>query len=435
MIGAGVAGLSAGIELGRAGLRVCLLEARDRIGGRIFTRHDPVSNAPIELGAEFIHGRPPELFGLLRPAGIEAEEMTGEDWCFRDGELCECDFFSRVDALLQKLDRNAPDKSFSSFLQHCYSDCADEQTKQWAVGYISGFHAADPNCISVHSLVKGMRAEEEIDGQRAFRIPRGYESLIEILRGQLADTPTTMRLETVVEAVNWRAGAVRIRARSSERPIEFDAPRALLTVPLGVLQTQGGGTWALRFTPGLPTNKQNALNHLAMGKVMRLTLRFRERFWAGLHSPNGESLSQLRFLFSQERCFPTWWTGPDHLPIITGWSPASTVDQFAGRSEGYVLGSAVHALSSLLKVSERELERLLESASWHDWQADPFSRGAYSYVKVGGETAQADLAAPLENTLFFAGEATDVSGHTGTVHGAMASGRRAASEILRRVDR
>jgi monoamine oxidase len=81
-------------------------------------------------------------------------------------------------------------------------------------------------------------------------------------------------------------------------------------------------------------------------------------------------------------------------------------------------------------MGEQQIEDLTESAAYHDWQTDPFARGAYSYVKAGGDSAQAGLAAPLEQTLFFAGEATDVSGYHGTVHGAIASGHRAAQEIL-----
>jgi monoamine oxidase len=76
----------------------------------------------------------------------------------------------------------------------------------------------------------------------------------------------------------------------------------------------------------------------------------------------------------------------------------------------------------------------LERAYFHDWQSDPFSRGAYSYGRVGADGAQQVLAAPLEKTLFFAGEATDTSGHNGTVHGAIASGHRAAREILQGLD-
>jgi monoamine oxidase len=89
------------------------------------------------------------------------------------------------------------------------------------------------------------------------------------------------------------------------------------------------------------------------------------------------------------------------------------------------------ALGSLLGVGMAELSQLLEAAYFHDWQSDPFSRGAYSYGAVGADGAQQALASPIENTLFFAGEATDTSGHNGTVHGAIASGRRAAQEIIR----
>lgn len=432
MIGAGVAGLAAAAELGRAGVQSLVLEARDRIGGRIFTRRDPVFNAPIELGAEFVHGRPPEIWNLLTPSGMQPDEMTGKDWCFRNGELCACDFFSRVDKVLEKLDDTGLDESFSEFLKRCGPDCADEDTKRWTLGYITGFHAADPELISVHSLVKGIRADEQIDGERAFRFPQGYEFLVELLRKDLSET-SSVQMNSIVESIEWRPGRVAIQVRQENGSARLEAPQGLITVPLGVLQA-AEGDGAIRFTPELPDGKQNALKHLAMGSALRVTLRFRERFWDDLRSPSDPqgTLSDLRFLFSQESWFPTWWTTvPRKLPIITGWAPASHAVQLSREDDWSVVGTALHALGNLLRVPEKELESLLEGALWHDWQSDPFSRGAYSYVKKGGGTAQHNLAAPLQNTLFFAGEATDVSGHTGTVHGAIGSGRRAAQEILR----
>ena len=95
-----------------------------------------------------------------------------------------------------------------------------------------------------------------------------------------------------------------------------------------------------------------------------------------------------------------------------------------------VVGHAVHTLSQLLKIEVSKLEHEIESAHFHDWQTDPFSRGAYSYGKVGANPAQEALAGPLLNTLFFAGEAIDITGNNGTVHGAIASGRRAGREVL-----
>jgi monoamine oxidase len=91
---------------------------------------------------------------------------------------------------------------------------------------------------------------------------------------------------------------------------------------------------------------------------------------------------------------------------------------------------ALRTLATLLHIGSEQLAQLLDAAYFHDWQTDPFSRGAYSYGAVGSDDAQQTLATPVENTLFFAGEATDATGHNGTVHGAIASGRRAAREIL-----
>jgi monoamine oxidase len=123
---------------------------------------------------------------------------------------------------------------------------------------------------------------------------------------------------------------------------------------------------------------------------------------------------------------------PEEIPVITGWAPAHSAELLAGMSEGRVIDKALDSLSSLLGVEKSRIEPQLSAAYFHDWNSDPFSRGAYSYVKVGGEGCQRTLSSPIDNTLFFAGEATDISGHNGTVHGAIASGKRAAEEILKR---
>ncbi len=191
----------------------------------------------------------------------------------------------------------------------------------------------------------------------------------------------------------------------------------------------------MRFAPELPAEKQLAIDHLAMGKVIRVTLRFRERFWENLpppHSKNSKTLDQLQFLITEDEWFPTWWTTfPEKVPLLTGWAPFRSAELLSGKDEAFVIERAVSSLSSVLKVNKQELKDLLQAGYFHDWQSDPFSRGAYSYVKVGGDCAQKELGSPLEHTLFFAGEASDVTGQHGTVHGAIASGHRAAQQILR----
>ena len=167
VVGAGAAGLAAASELAESGLSVVVLEARERIGGRIVTLQDSRLQFPIELGAEFIHGRPPEIWNLLQKQGIPITEVKGDNWCV-DGRLSPCDFFSEVDDILRRMDDHGPDESFQSFLQRCCPD-ASAETKEHAVGYVAGFNAADPAQVGVHWLVQEMRAEEKIDGERAFR--------------------------------------------------------------------------------------------------------------------------------------------------------------------------------------------------------------------------------------------------------------------------
>jgi monoamine oxidase len=140
----------------------------------------------------------------------------------------------------------------------------------------------------------------------------------------------------------------------------------------------------------------------------------------------------MSYLFTQDDWFPTWWTKmPDTLPILTGWAPVRSAERLSGKSQSSVVEQALRSLASALKIRPGRLASLVEDAYFHDWQNDPFSRGAYSYGTVGSDGAQRDLASPLEHTLFFAGEATDITGQNGTVHGAIASGHRAALQILR----
>lgn len=139
----------------------------------------------------------------------------------------------------------------------------------------------------------------------------------------------------------------------------------------------------------------------------------------------------MAFLFSDDELFPTWWTSmPVKSPIITGWAPFLSAERLSDKSESFISERSLQTLSKLLGPGVQELQDLLERVYFHDWQTDPFALGAYSYGKVGADGAQAAIAAPLEKTLFFAGEATDTAGHNGTVHAAIASGYRAAKEIL-----
>ncbi len=448
VIGAGISGLAAALDLTRAGMAVEILEGRGRIGGRILTEQDPTLHQAVELGAEFIHGLPPEIWLPLQRHNLKVTEVAGDPWCSIDQKLNKCDFFSQADKILSQMDDKHPDESFLDFLARCFPGDDHSEAKEWATRYVTGFNAANAEDVSVHWLVHNRKAEEQLEGDRAFRIAGGYQKLVDLFAQGLASTGagkgasgrTQLHLSTVVREIRWGKGTLRIEAHTPRGSRTIESPRALVTLPLGVLQS---GDF-VRFKPELPSDKQEALDHLVMGKVMRVTLCFRDAPWEhvaqALMNPTPLSdkgrgthgdLSNLNFLFSHDDYFPTWWTQmPERVPMITGWSPAHCAERLAGMSEGPLIDKALESLSNLLGLEKAQLRSQLNAAYLHNWDTDPFSRGAYSYVRAGGEGCQATVATPLANTLFFAGEHTDTTGLNGTVHGAIASGRRAAREIL-----
>jgi len=437
VIGAGVAGLAAAVQLGGAGLSVSILEARDRIGGRIFTQRELGLETPVELGAEFIHGKPAEIWDLLTQSNVSISEVEGDNWCSTNGVPCPCGFFDLVDKILKKMDGSGADESFQDFLDRCWrnptGDPKLEEARQRALAYVTGFNAADPGLVGAHWLVQGMRAEEQIEGDRAFRAAGGYASLVELFEQAANLAGVAINTGAVVEAVRWKAGFAEVAGQRAGVPFVISAPRVLVTLPLAVLQATPGQLGAVEFSPALPQQKLEALHKLEMGKVIRVVFRFRRRFWDEL-SPadaHGKTLSRMSFLFSDDDWFPTWWTTmPDRPPAITAWAPFRAAERLSGKDRAFVIQQGLRSLGRILGLSLRILKTEFEAAYFHDWQSDPFSRGAYSYGKVGSDGAAQALGKPAANTLFFAGEATDTSGNTGTVHGAIASGRRAAMEIL-----
>ena len=177
IIGAGAAGLAALQVLATAGLRVMLLEARNRIGGRIHTIHDPLSPVPIELGPEFIHGRPPELWQIVGDGGLTIYDGTDASCYINNGEVEEnADSWDLFDDLIKDMKQAAEgsDQSFEDFLA-TRSD--SDSTRHAARGYIEGFNAADAGQISIKALAEEMTAADKIDGDRVFRFTQGYAAV------------------------------------------------------------------------------------------------------------------------------------------------------------------------------------------------------------------------------------------------------------------
>jgi monoamine oxidase len=432
IIGAGAAGLAAARELSSANFNVIVLEARDRIGGRIHTHLDSHLTAPVELGAEFVHGKAPETLNIVQRAGFELIELPNTHWYFRNAVLSQSgEFWSRIETVNGEMEKyNGRDLSFEEFLDKYSRQHKVDDIRSMATLYVEGFHAAHADRISVLGLVKTNEAAAEIDDEKQFRPAGGYLRIAQWLHDEAVATGARFRFETVVNEVSWSVDAVTVTAKTGE---QFKARRLIVTLPLGVLQRN-----EVTFTPRLPA-KEEAAAKLAVGQVVKVVLRFRDPFWEKLSLPTDDGkraeLKDFAFIHAPDEMPPTWWTQlPVRVPLLVGWAGGTRAEkllsetQLRDRSDA-LRDQSVQALSHIFAVPVRFIEETLLDFYTHDWATDPFSLGAYSYIPVGGLKAQAALAEPVESTIYFAGEAANKKGHHGTVHGALASGLRAAALI------
>ncbi len=434
VLGAGMAGLAAARALAEAGTRVLVLEARDRVGGRVFTERT-AEGVLVEHGAEFIHGRAPELWSLIAEVGATAVERDGA--MVREetlGDGLQADAEEDRDSPFQSLETLAdlpPDEdvSFATWLE-------GSEVPEWQrgvlTGYVEGFNAADAERISARSLGLQQRAEAASEGDRSWHLPGGYAQLAEFLAAKVRAAGGEIRLNTVVDAVHWRRGDVVITVRAGR----LRAPRCIVTLPLGVLQAANAGTrGSVRLEP-----EPRALfeaRTLAMGHVARFSLVFRERWWsmklgAGNPAPSFDTLS---FLFTPARTPPVWWTRRPELeamPTLVGWCGGPRSEALRGMSAAALGQHACGELAAAFGLPPETLHASLVSTHTHDWSADPLSLGSYSYVPARALDAPAGMAEPVAETLYFAGEHTDTSGHWGTVHAALRTGLRAARQVLSR---
>ncbi|HTG36169.1 MAG TPA: NAD(P)/FAD-dependent oxidoreductase [Thermoanaerobaculia bacterium] len=421
VIGAGAAGLAAAGELWRRGLRVAVFEARDRIGGRIHTLRDERVQIPIELGAEFVHGEAPLTEGILREAGLVDIDIAGDHWLAERGHLRPYEgFWERVDHVLAQADPKGEDQSFDDFMARRPGGRPYAGARAAAREFVTGFHAADPAQLSVLSITPRDGEGPSESASRSGRMVQGYDRVPEWLARDLGEN---LQLGRPVREIAWERGKVELTVGDDSSKVTARA--AIVTVPIGVLQAPPDAPGGIRFLPD-PPRLRRTLDLVAMGAVVRLVLGFREIPWKG----RGD-LDRMSFLhLGGDGAFRVCWTPyPLRAPVLVAWSGGPPAAELSRQKPAEIEAAALRTLAEHLGISRQRLASRLEGIWSHDWQADPFSRGAYSYARVGGSEAARDLARPVEKALFFAGEATDEEGRTGTVEGAIATGLRAARQV------
>jgi monoamine oxidase len=423
VLGAGLAGLAAADRLSAAGRRVVVLEARDRVGGRVHTIDDPDLHHPVELGAEFVHGRPLALIALIAELGLSLETVPPR---VRPRDLVGSLPLPNIRASLAKLlhaGEADSDQPVSELIVKHGGRLGHPGELDAVVQYVQSFHAADLSLMGSRALAENELTEDE-GADELHRVREGYGALAHRLADRAIRSGADIHFRTEVRSVAWRPGEVDVRVRTEDGHEEtLRAARAVIALPLGAVQRMLGDG-ARGLTPA-PAGWAQALATLHLGPAHRVSLGFDERWWApdGGRGPG--------FIRGTAEAFPIWWTAlPSEVPVITGWIGGPRAAALVGRGDSALVAIGIESLASVFGRDPGEVRSRARAGYAHDWSNDAYAGGAYSYGGVGAIEARTAAVQPVDGTLFLAGEAVAGGGNNATVHGALASGWEAARRVL-----
>jgi monoamine oxidase len=394
-------------KLSAAGYLVTLLESNDRIGGRIHTVQPPGFLKPIEEGAEFMHGKLPLTMELLKEAGIQYQPVSGQMLRVKNGEWStQEEFIAGWDELMDRMAGLKTDLTLADFLQQYFSDEKHALLRQSAQRFAEGFDVAEPADVSVFGLRDEWRHEE---GEQ-FRIAGGYSPLMEYLQKAGMADGCIVHTSCTVKTIRWQRN--QVEAITADGRI-FTAQKAIITVPLGVLQAPPQHSTAISFDPAISAQTQ-ALQQIGFGAVVKVIIQFSESFWL-------RSKQDIGFLLSEE-AIPTWWThAPHNDAMLTGWLGGPRSARYTTADDNTVLQDALQSLANIFSMPVNEIQSMVTASHIARWQNNAGSLGAYSYNKLFTTQARALLNKPVQDTLYFAGEGLYDGINGGTVEAALQS--------------
>ncbi|WP_044206339.1 NAD(P)/FAD-dependent oxidoreductase [Flammeovirga sp. OC4] len=407
VIGAGISGLYAGHILTELGYDVSLFEASNRVGGRIATQtiHEHLF---LEMGAAEIHGNRSVIFEMLKHLDQKLEPIVGNEYIWYDQKLADLDATEHLPDTVQKLLNY-----FYSIEEEDYDGSVLDSLKEKGLyhpnlkfiirGILSEYSA---HVEKVHASTLGEEEWRWSSGDKNYFSWGRYSSAVTYFEDKLKDK---IQLNTPIVDVNYEGEQISILTHKGET-LPFD--KVIVSVPLGVLKEQ-----KINFTPSLPAEKQKAIEDIGFGKGRKLFIEFSETFW-------DEDLVEI---IGGKKC-PSYLVRPSHPKHIVAYlmgEASKELDQLEDDELAEVL------LNDLQEIyPDIEVMSLYMSHHGKDWTKDPFIKGTYSYSTKGTLEGRENLKQPIENRLFFIGEACRTNGHSATVHGAMETAEELADNYF-----
>ncbi len=427
VVGAGFAGLGCAQTLKEAGIPCTVLEAKDRAGGRVRTEYDLLEGKPVEGGAMMVHGRDASVLRWIQEFGLTTSKVPefGGARVFAKGRLRSFVglALSGWEALRSSIQTmrtfpraiaryDGPDMTLERFLEEQH---ALPTARRFVGAMYASINAADSEEVSVRGLAEEANVESFGLPWANYQVVEGYGRVAERRAGTLGNA---IRLRTRVRRIEWNRDRVTIDATGPTGDETLQADAAVVTVSLGVLKAN-----AIAFVPELPETKRAAIAAIGFGRADKILLVFDPSLQRSL-------LGRTTSIASAEG---SWYFFPYHgrkeLPVvIEGFLSGKRARALSGRPESEVVDEVLRELEAMLR--RHDLRTHLLAARHVDWSADPDVLGGYTFPKMGGGMDQRHiLAEPVDDVLFFAGEAARAAGDYATVHGALDSGIHAAGLV------
>lgn len=427
--GAGLAGLAAAHDLVALGARVTVVDARERVGGRVWTVRDGFADGQHgEAGGDMIDEEHKEIrelagqlglkvtrvlrngFGYVRPDGAGRPKIAARSarrgWerlakelspLTKPYNLAEHRWDSPITTDLAR-------RSVAAWLDEVR---ADAELRATATG-LRGFFLADPEELSLIALVDQFAASDAPAPGGMYRIEGGNDRLASALAGLLGDR---LRLGTEVVALSHRGRTVRASVKNGRALAQITCDYAILTVPATLLRR-------MPITPALSAQQHDAIARLQYGRATKSLLQFSSRFWRATGRPRA---------FGSPLPFGAIWEANEEQPGRAGILSLLAGGSASDATQAIVAKHGVRGLAGALDWLGAESSEL-KAARQVIWEQDPFARGGYAYFDPGFDPALRGWLARPAGRLFFAGEHTSIKWQ-GYMNGAVESGRRAAAEV------